>query len=81
MLGVDSRSGLYGAGGLSVGNVVVSIDDCAIRKHEDWRECVRHLEKEKHGQCVPRSTVEASLATKVWVFVCLSLTSFICAVI
>ncbi|EYC04570.1 hypothetical protein Y032_0087g2087 [Ancylostoma ceylanicum] len=62
--GVDSRSGLYGAGGLSVGNVVVSIDDCAIRKHEDWRECVRHLEKEKHGQCVPRKTVEASLATK-----------------
>ncbi|KIH58382.1 peptidase, M50 family [Ancylostoma duodenale] len=63
-LRVDSRSGLYGAGGLSVGNVVVSIDDCAIRKHEDWRECVRHLEKEKHGQCVPRRTVEASLATK-----------------
>ncbi|KAK6740184.1 hypothetical protein RB195_008573 [Necator americanus] len=62
--GVDSRSGLYGAGGLSAGNVVVSIDDCAIRKQEDWRECVRHLEKEKHGQCVPRSTVEASLATK-----------------
>ncbi|CAJ0600121.1 unnamed protein product [Cylicocyclus nassatus] len=62
--GVDSRSGLYGVGGLSEGNVVLSIDDCAIRKQEDWRKCVRHLEKEKHGQCVPRSAVEASLATK-----------------
>ncbi|KAK5973586.1 Membrane-bound transcription factor site-2 protease, partial [Trichostrongylus colubriformis] len=62
--GVDSRSGLYGAGGLTVGNVVVSIDDCPVRKHEDWRECVRRLEKNKHGQCVPRTAVEASLATK-----------------
>ncbi|KAK6028676.1 peptidase, M50 family [Ostertagia ostertagi] len=62
--GVDSRSGLYGAGGLAIGNVVDSIDDCAIRKHEDWRECVRHLEKNRHGQCVPRTAVEASLATK-----------------
>ncbi|VDO30380.1 unnamed protein product [Haemonchus placei] len=60
---VDSRSGLYGAGGLAVGNVVLSIDDCAIRKHEDWRECVRHLEKNKRGQCVPRSAVEASLTS------------------
>ncbi|VDN26250.1 unnamed protein product [Cylicostephanus goldi] len=71
--GVDSRSGLYGVGGLSEGNVVLSIDDCAIRKQEDWRKCVRHLEKEKHGQCVPRSAVEASLATKVGRLVCLSL--------
>ncbi|KJH41277.1 peptidase, M50 family [Dictyocaulus viviparus] len=46
---VDSRSGLYGMGGLSVGDVVFSIDDCIIRKYEDWRECVRHLEKVKHG--------------------------------
>ncbi|VDM54133.1 unnamed protein product [Angiostrongylus costaricensis] len=62
--GVDSRSGLYGVGGLSVGDVVVSIDDCIIRKHEDWRECVQHLEKVRQGRCVPRSVIDASLATK-----------------
>ncbi|KAE9418934.1 hypothetical protein Angca_002348, partial [Angiostrongylus cantonensis] len=62
--GVDSRSGLYGVGGLSVGDVVMSIDDCIIRKHEDWRECVQHLEKVRHGSCVPRSVIDASLATK-----------------
>ncbi|VDL80520.1 unnamed protein product [Nippostrongylus brasiliensis] len=62
--GVDSRSGLYGTGGLAEGNVVISVDDCSIRKRDDWRGCVRRLENHRHGRCVPRSVVEASLASK-----------------
>lgn len=62
---VNPHSGLHGPAGLSPGNVVESIENCPIHRLEDWRECVRRLEHQQNGRCIPRSVVESSKTDKV----------------
>lgn len=52
-----------GPRGLSVGDIVTGLEDCAVRGVEDWSSCLFHLSHTPQtGYCVPVASLQPSWA-------------------
>lgn len=52
-----------GPRGLSVGDIVRGLEDCPVRRVEDWTNCLSHLYlTPQTGYCVPAASLQPSWA-------------------